>query len=97
MYLGERVEEAAGRCRRDFGGVNRCDHECITDAYSGDEPPEHEESVVSGESHEESSGKEYGSGQHYGVTPTNQVRGSSGGGRSDKGKDVEDSGENSDL
>ena len=96
-YLREGGEEATSGSRRDLGSVDGGDHECIANADSGDEPTNHEETIVGGESHEDSPGKEYNLGYHDGVSPAYPVGSSAGGARADEWKEVENPGEDFNL
>ena len=56
-YLREGGEEATRGSRRDLGRVDGGGQGSIAGADSSDDPTNHEETIVGGESHEDSPGK----------------------------------------
>lgn len=70
-------EKSSRRSRSNLRRVHRSYHQSVSDADSGHESSEHQESIVRRQSHQYRGDEEDRTGQHHRVPPPNQVRRSS--------------------
>lgn len=89
--LGEGGEETTRRGWRDFGSINRSNHEPVANGDTSNKATDHEKGIVGGKAHEDSSSEEDDLGYNNGVAAAYPVGGSAGGNWANEAIEVKDS------